>query len=347
MTTWYKQILAIFGCLIMFSSAVHADVLQLKQDYPERYVVQKGDTLWDISGRFLQNPWQWPEIWNYNQQIKNPHLIFPGDELTLVWVDGKPQLVVNRGKTASTIKLSPYVRKTPIDNAITTIPFDTIRPFLEAYRFEDEDTLDDAPYIISASEGALLMGKGSKLYAKGRFDGEQTRFGVYRIGDKYKHPRTKEKLGIQVRKIGSVQLIDQTGDIGTFVADNATSGFLQEDVLLPEDADGVRAFFQPRPVRDDVEAYIMDVVSGVQNVGRFDVVLIDVGSDNGIEPGSVFGVLKSGGVVRDPKKERRKIELPDEVAGNIMIFKAFESISYGLVMKASMPLSVGDRLSAP
>jgi len=342
---WITQLILGAFCAVTASLAV-ADVLQLKQDYPDRYVVQKGDTLWDISARFLQNPWQWPQIWDYNQQIKNPHLIFPGDELSLVWVDGKPQLVVNRGKSASTIKLSPYVRKTPVDNAITTISLDTVRPFLEIYRFISKDDLKESPYILSGAEGSLLMGKGSKLYSRGDLEEGVSLYGVYREGKEYKHPRTKEKLGIQMRNIGTVRLTSEKEGIGTFYTERAASGFMKGDILLPADEDGVAAFFQPRPVRRDMEAKIMEAVSGVKNVGRYDVIMIDVGTEDGVDVGSVFGAYKSGGVVEDPRKGK-KIALPDEVAGNIMVFKALETISYGLVMTASRPLSVGDTLGAP
>lgn len=339
--------LLLSGSLVLSAiTSVVADELQLKQDYPERYIVQKGDTLWDISGRYLQNPWEWPEIWNYNQQIKDPHLIFPGDELTLVWVDGRPQLRVNRGKTASTIKLSPYVRKTPIDSAITTIPLEVIKSFLQSSRFVSKEEIEAAPYVLAAAEGRVMIGKNDRFFAKGDFSDSVKAYTVYREGDTYKHPRTKEKLGTKVTKIGEATVLQRDENTLTLYANAATSGFLRGDLLLPKEEGELQAFFQPKPVIEEIDATIMEVVGGVLNVGKLDVVMIDIGTSEGINEGSVFGVYKDGEAVKDPK-HRGKVDLPDERAGNLMVFKAFDSISYALVMSAEMPLSVGDALGKP
>lgn len=338
----------LFSALMTLATlnVAHADVLQLKEDYPERYVVQKGDTLWDISGRFLKNPWEWPEIWNYNQQIKNPHLIFPGDVLTLVWVNGRPQIQVNRGKTSETIKLSPYVRKTPIDSAITTIPLEAIRPFLESAEFVDKDTLKTSAYIVAAADDRVLMGKGSKIYGRGEFLEGVKEYGVYRVGKKYKHPRTKEKLGTQVKKIGEARLMSLDGEFANLMTEEATTGLLKGDILLPMQDGSLQAFFQPRPVVKPVEASIMEVVGGVFNAGKLDVVMLDIGKNDDIDAGSVFGVYKDGIRVVDPKTNRR-VTLPAELGGNLMVFRSFDSVSYALILSAAVPLNVGDALGRP
>ncbi len=341
----FAVILAFLG-LFYFVSATNADELQIKSSHPDRYVVQEGDTLWAISGRFLENPWQWPQIWDYNQQIKNPHLIFPGDVLTLVWVNGKPQIQVNRGKLASTIKLSPYVRKTPIDNAITTIPLEAVKPFVQMHRFIQPKSLKKAPYVVGGADSRVLMGKDSKLYARGKFEEEVKRYFVFREGKFYKHPQTREKLGLHVQQIGEVSLLNRKDDVATFYVENARTGILKGDYLLPANEDSLQAFFQPKPVVDDINATIMDVEKGVLNVGLFDVVLIDAGTREGVEVGSVFAVKKHGDRIIDPVKNKW-LELPDELAGTLMVFKTFEKISYGLVMSAARPLSVGDKLAAP
>lgn len=332
--------------LSLLAIAATADVVQIKADHPDRYIVQEGDTLWGIAGRFLEKPWDWPEIWDINQQIQNPHLIFPGDELTLLWVDGKPVLRVSRGRVASTIKLSPYVRKTPVDNAIATIPLDAVRPFLQSYRLVERKQLKQAAYIVGGAEQRVLIGNGSKFYARGDFDSTQKHYSVFREGKFYKHPRTKEKLGVQVTQIGEVTQLASGDEVGTFYVDKASTGLLKGDYLLPAEDAGFQAFFQPRPADAGLQAMIMDVERGVRNVGVLDVVLLDVGEREGVAPGHVFSVMKVGERVRDDIKGKW-LDLPPEESGTVMVFKAFDKISYGLILSAQQPLSIGDALVSP
>src|SRR5690554_4306731 len=132
--------------------------VELNSNHPDQYTVVKGDTLWDISGKFLRQPWKWPEIWHANPQVKNPHLIYPGDVLSLVYIDGKPRLVLNRG-TGGTIKLSPGIRKTPMAEAIPSIPLEAINSFLLSNRIIDsKEKFEDAPYVVAGSAERVLSG---------------------------------------------------------------------------------------------------------------------------------------------------------------------------------------------
>ena len=323
-----------------------ADELQLREDHPERYTVLKGDTLWAIAGKFLEKPWNWPKIWDYNSQIKNPHLIFPGDELRLVWVNGKPQIQVDRGKTASTIKLSPFIRKTPVDAAITTIPLEAVEPFVQMHRFIDERDLKNAPYIVGGDNRRVLSGRGSKIYARGEFAKLGDRYTVFREGKVYKHPQTKKKLGLHIEQIGEAELIAKEGELATLMVEKSTTGLRSGDYLLAANDDGLLSVFTPKPVAADMHASIMDVERGVRNAGVFDVVMIDAGAEQGLEAGNVFAVMKVGERIRDHVKNQW-LDLPPEKAGTIMVFKTFEKMSYGLIMSASSPLSVGDLLARP
>jgi hypothetical protein len=162
---------------LMMSVALAAPVA-LNPDHPDRYVVVKGDTLWDISGRFLEKPWLWPEIWQVNPQIANPHLIYPGDVLTLVYVDGRPRIQLQRG---GTVKLSPEVRGTPLADAVPTIPLDAVRPFLTGARVFTQEELDAAPYIVAADEH-VIAGAGDRVYVRANQGVEEQRYDVLRPG---------------------------------------------------------------------------------------------------------------------------------------------------------------------
>jgi hypothetical protein len=184
--------LLIIGSLCSFALAGEE---MLKPGHPTHYVVKKGDTLWDIAGRFLQKPWLWPEIWYVNPQIRNPHLIYPGDRLDLVYVDGKPRLVLSRGP----VKLSPSVRSEPVRQPIPTIPIDHIAPYLSRpYVIDSKDKRLSLPYVLSAADEHLIAGAGQRLYVKGIHKAPNVdQFDIVRLGDPYRDGETGEILGYE------------------------------------------------------------------------------------------------------------------------------------------------------
>ncbi len=160
---------SLVALLLLAASGLAQAQVDLREGHPDRYTVVRGDTLWDISGKFLRQPWKWPELWHANPQIQNPHLIYPGDTLSLVYVDGQPRLVLNRGESRGTIKLSPKIRSTPIAEAIPTIPLDKINSFLLANRIvDDEKTFTSAPYIVAGNAERIVSGTGDRIYARGK-----------------------------------------------------------------------------------------------------------------------------------------------------------------------------------
>jgi len=181
---------ALLLALALTPAVAAADTVTLKADYPDRYIVQKGDTLWDISGRFLNEPWLWPEVWEANPQIENPHLIYPGDEVTLRYKDGRPVVTVGRRGRKGTVRLSPEVRVSELDTAIPTIPIDVIQQFLSRPRVVTEREIDDAPYVLSVGREALIGKPGSKIYARGVAGKSGDRFTVYRKGQVYVEPKS-------------------------------------------------------------------------------------------------------------------------------------------------------------
>ena len=222
----------LLGLVLLAASVwVQAQEPVFKEDHPDTYTVVKGDTLWDISGRFLRLPWKWPEIWHANPQISNPHLIYPGDVISLVYIDGQPRLMVNRGN-GGTIKLSPQARVKPIAEAIPTIPLEAINSFLRAGRIiEDEAIINNAPYVIGGEAESVVLGAGNKVYARGNFSDNVPAYEFYRRGKTYVNPETGELLGIHLQEIGNGNVAAVEGDIATLNVTRSRQEVLE--LLLP------------------------------------------------------------------------------------------------------------------
>lgn len=331
--------------LLAFMSVAAIAQPQLRSDYPSTYTVKAGDTLWDISALYLESPWLWPEIWQVNPQINNPHLIYPGDRLALVYVDGKPRLVINR---AGDIKLSPQMRVSALDSGIPAIPLEVISPFLSRSRVFERGALDLAPYIIAGPDSRILTSAGEKFYGRGNLQGEGRMYGIYRDGVRYKDPETKEELGQQALEIGTARILRFPNDENVFTGQINTSEeeIRLSDRLLPFGDEDVAASFYPKAPAVEVDGVIIGVEGGVSSIGRYDVVTINRGSREGIEAGDVMSVLRAGGKVRDVVA-RETVTLPDERAGLMIVFKVFEKVSYGLILEASMPLSIFDKVGNP
>lgn len=334
--------------LALMATAAYADQVALKDGHPDRYVVVKGDTLWDISTRFLNSPWLWPEVWYVNPQIENPHLIYPGDIISLVYVDGKPQLRVERGK--GTYKLSPQARAERLDKAIPTIPIDAIQQFLTQPLVADETTLSAAAYVVSSADEHLIVGAGDRIYVRG-IDAEQgTRYNVFRPGGPYKDPDTGEILGYEALYLGDGEA-QKFGDPSTLKLTRTTREINIGDRALPMTQEDVYAYFTPHSPDNAIDGTIISVVDGVSQIGQFQVVVLNRGTREGVDVGTVFEIFQRGDLIVDQVKsvDHRKatVQLPDEQAGLLMVFRTFDKVSFGLVMKATSALHVGDHIRTP
>ncbi len=304
----YKKFLA--GLIVLaFSWTLSADELQLQPNHPDSYVVVKGDTLWDISGRFLTKPWLWPEIWEVNPQIENPHLIYPGDLISLHYQDGKPVLRLQRGGMAQgrNVKLSPSVRVSEHDNAIQPIPLDAIRQFLTKPRIVSKEELEMAPYIVSSYDEHLINGSGAKVYVREVQEGAPTRYGVYRSGGPYKNLGSEEVLGYEAIYVGDAQL-QRYGDPATLILTDVEKETLTGDRLLPQE-DYADPQFIPHPPVREVNGSIISVLDGVSQIGQHKVVVLNLGDSDGIEVGHVMGIFQAGKVIRDTVSSK---EVPAE-----------------------------------
>lgn len=339
-----KSIIGVLAGALLAVSAMAADVA-LRADHPEEYVVQKGDTLWDISGRFLEKPWMWPEIWQANPQVANPHLIYPGDRLSLVYVDGRPRLVANRG-SGGVVKLSPEVRSSALGDAIPAIPLEEINAFLTRSRVVGIGELDSAPYVVVGGARHVITGAGDELHARGSFPAGEKNYGVFRPGEVFVDPESREELGQFAREIGGGRLSAIDGDIATMVVNRSREEIRASDRLLPVAEQKITATFFPSPPQGEVDGQILGVEDGVSQVGRLDIVVINRGTREGLVEGNVLAIDRRGELVRDPVTGE-SLQMPDSRGGLLMVFRTFEKLSFGIVLEATQALAVGDRIVNP
>lgn len=360
------KITLISSSLLLAATLVVADEVQVNPDNPESYVVQKGDTLWGIAGKFLTQPWRWPEIWKGNPQIENPHLIYPGDVVSLVYDEsGAPMLAVSSGGAAATaagsreVKLSPEIRSHEREEAIPAIPIDAIRHFLSRPLVVRDGEMSGWPYIVSSYDQHLIAGEGNRVYVRG-LDGMEgpRRYSIYRQGPAY-HAGGGQVIGYEAIYVGEAS-IEKFGDPATATVTQAAREVLNGDRLVPLSAKEVSSDFIPRPPASSVEGSIISVIDGLSEIGQYQVVVLDVGSSQGIEVGNVLGVFQSGKEISDriATGEREyhpfiewlgtgsargeKVRLPEEYAGVVMVFRIFDQVSYALVMEATSALNLND-----
>ena len=335
----YKKIILalVFGG---WSCGLMAEPVALQPQHPTNYTVKRGDTLWDIAGKFLTKPWRWPEIWRVNQQIANPHLIYPGDILTLTYVNGQPSLGLARGRT---VKLTPESRETLHDGAIPPIPLNYIRPFLSRPRVVTPAEFQYAPYVFSSQDQHLISGAGNRIYVRGITDTTQTRYIIYRQGTIYRdHGQNAEILGYEALQVGDA-VIERFGDPATAYVIQSSQEILNGDRLIP-DSDTIYPRFVPRAPDSPVDGTIISVIEGVSQIGQYQVVVLNRGESNGLEPGHVLGIYQAGQWVRD---KTQYVELPNEYIGYLMVFRTFERVSYGLIMHIDRPAHIYDSVGKP
>jgi len=331
----------LLGALLCWNTL--ADNLELNPSHPDRYVVVKGDTLWDISARFLKTPWRWPDIWQANEQIENPHLIYPGDIVELSFVDGQPRLSVKRGDG----KLSPRIRRSSLDDAIPMIPINAIAAFLNKPRVMTQEEYDSAPYIVAFADEHILGSAGYRAYVKGLEAGAAEGYTIVRQGEEYLDGETGESLGFESIYIAESEVKAQA-DITTVMISKTSREVRKADRLLPAEEGVIVQNYYPHVPDADIRGHIVGVVDGVSQVAQYDVVVIDRGAMDGIEEGHVLQIDHAGETVRDVVKGGgAKVTLPDEKAGVLLVFRVFERVSYGLVMENTRVMHRQDVVRTP
>jgi LysM domain len=332
----------------------------LSPDAPSSYTVQRGDTLWAIASKFLSLPWYWPEIWYLNPDIKNPHRIYPGDTLRLVYdAEGKPQIRVERGNE---VRLSPQVRELPLNEAITAIPYDLVAAFMSKPSVIDKDEYSRLPYIVGIGNQLTGAAVDDAVYVRGLANAETgTRYSVVHIGGKLVDPDNHAFLGYQGIYTGRARLdrlASGHDDLAKMVLTESARETLAGDRVVQEKLDVPLDFVPHAPARP-VSGRIISVVDGVTVIGQYHVVVVNRGASDGLEPGNVLGIWEVGETVKDRgpvgltgasefrEPFARSVQLPSELAGHFMVFKTYPHLSYGLIVSSSSELHVGDVVKNP
>lgn len=343
----------LLGALIplLFSAFVWADSLRINPNHPDRYTVVKGDTLWDISGKFLEHPWQWPQLWHNNPQIKNPHWIYPGDTLYFSYVNGEPRLSLSPAEYSGygeAPDLTPHIRESRIEQAIPMIPSDAIAQFLSTPKVVSADELAQAPYVLEIADEHLVAGSGDRVYVRAIENPEGLEYTIYRQGKPYISPDTQEILGYEAEYIADT-LVETPGDPATLRITKSDSEVRRGDRLMLSTAGAMALNYFPRPPEQRVSGSIIRVMGGVTQIGQRDIVVIDKGTADGLEVGHALDIYKKGRIVIDRMQsdEAVPVKLPDELAGVLMVFRPFERVSYALVMNATSAIHTLDRVQTP
>jgi LysM repeat protein len=328
--------------------------LAVNPNAPDSYVVKRGDTLWGIAKVFLRDPWFWPEIWQVNPQVQNPHLIYPGDTLRLVYIQGRPTILLQRGDAA---RVAPRVRSEPLDSAVTAIPYATVAAFMSKPSVLAKEQIKDAPYVLATRDLHVVMADGDTLYARG-FTGPVelgTHYNVVRVGDALRDPDDNRIVGYDGVFTGAGH-ITRGGDPATLIMTESARETEAGDKLFAGGVD-VPLDFIPSAPKVKTNGRIMAVSNGVTIIGQYEVVVINRGAADGLAPGNVLAVFQAGEVIHDTANKgflngmsrlaAPKVRLPDERTGTFMVFKTFEHLSYGLIMEATNVIRVADRVENP
>lgn len=323
---------------------------RLRETAPLRYVVKKGDTLWDISSHFLRDAWQWPEIWYRNDGIKNPHLIYPGDVLTLVYVDGRPRLVaengVSFGGTPGQARMSPMIRAEDRGAAVPAIPMEAIADYLQKSRVVEPETLKKAPYIVAFMDPQVTAGAGSVAYVKNMVAGPNAAYSIVRLGKKFRDPKTGEDLGWEAVPVGEVEVVN-FDKLTTVNIVKSVREVRPGDQLIEHEKEVYDAFFYPKISNQPIVGQIISVLDGTGQIGQYSIVTLNRGAREGVERGDVFNILQTGRVARDPYNTEKRIILPSVQAGQMMVFKVNEKASFALVLSSTRAIVPFDGFITP
>lgn len=343
----YHHLLIFVCAVLLLISGQAAAQPALKTGHPSTYTVQPGDTLWDIAGRFLQQPWRWREIWQANPDLKNPNKLYPGDVLSLSYVNGSPRIIRER-RGRPTVKLSPQIRVEQLDLSIPTIPLARIQQFLSRPQILEDEGLDNFPYVGFIADEHVVGGAGDRIYVKGTEEYEANDYLLVVPGPVYTDPDDGEFLGREANYLGEASML-VPGEVATMVLVKTRQEIVAGTRLIPADRDPMVRDFVPEEPQWPVRGRIIAVLNGVTQIGQYNVVVLNRGSREDLRPGHVLAIYQEGMEVPDPMGKTREdvIKLPDERAGLLMVFRAFERVSYALVLQADRALHVFDQVRNP
>jgi hypothetical protein len=331
-------------------------LMNIRNDAPDRHIVVKGDTLWDISGKFFKDPWKWPQIWGFNKEtIKDPHWIYPGD---VIYLDrrsgtlriGQPGPEETTGMAASGVsnigneeRLSPKILQGPSSHdAIPSIPGSVIGPFLSQPLVIDEGDLEGAPAIIGAREGRVVLGNDDTAFVKSMPTNKGDHWQIFRPGKKFVDPDSGEVLGIEAIYLGNAD-VTHYADVSTITITHAVQEIYAGDRLVVPSVETINAYL-PRAPERKISASVISIYGGVSQGGQNSIITLNKGARDGLEMGHVLALYRKGEVV---KSEGEKYTLPDERYGLTFVFRVFNKVSYALVMQVRRPVELLDHANTP
>jgi len=342
-----------------------ADQLKINDDAPKTHIVVKGDTLWDISAVFLEQPWLWPKLWRLNPEINNPHLIYPGDIITLVYDDkGEPMLVIVKEKAS--YKWSPKVRQKNKDNsAISLLPLEVIAPFIKYDHLFSEEQLEEAPHVIGSDEGYKSSINGFNVYVNEDLDLAKT-YAIYNKGEEIIDPETSDSLGFYVDLVATGQAL-RTGNMSenvpaTLKVSTAKREIRSGYIVVPvHEGQMFPSTFTMKAVDESFRGAIVKATSGGREFGKLEVVMINRGSEHKVSVGNVMAIKRlSPEVVETSQGPEYTIEtsrwnrlvgsdykMPEETLGEIMVFKVYEQASMALILRTEKPARLQDVVTVP
>lgn len=315
--------------------------LQLADDAPQRYTVQKGDTLWDLSATFIQDPWHWPQLWAQNPDIDNPNLIYPGETLVLTrTMSGRLRL-----QPASGQKLQPKIHAKPLDAAIPALPEESIHVFVHGDRIVSTDTVEDAPHILAFDDSRPTGTTGRRTYIKGLDNDGSDRYQIVHPMGPLKDPDSDTVYGTKVRNVGEIK-VSERADVSTARITNSKRTAVVGDHLLPIPTRPLDRGYHPHAPSTQIRAEVVDL-SGEQPVAtQYQVVTVSAGARDGLDRGAILGIHAPGRTVNDPESGN-EVTLPDHKIGSVMVFKTAPRYAFALVMSSDETVSRGAMLRSP
>lgn len=354
---FYKILITVLLAAIV--GAASAKPKWMNPQAPDFYTVKKGDTLWDIAGMYLEEPWRWPEIWAENQTIENPHLIYPGDNILLRFdANGQPSLHLQRSGSHQkrsywengqrVVRLSPKIRSTPAEGAIPTIPTRVIRPFFNRSRVISQEQVDFSPSIVALDEDHLVVGAGDRIYAsKVEPENPVELYAIFRVDKTYQDPKSQSVLGIEGLILGKAQ-VELLGDPASLLVKKSYYEIRVGDKLIEPFQEDVDAFFYPKAPQGDPAGQIISVFDGLSQIGQYQAVVITGGHDHQRMIGDVLAVYQSQKDIPSRMRDKEQVQdFPSLKIGRLILFRVFDKVSYGLVMNATRPIYIEDKVGQP
>ena len=323
----------------------------IRPDAPMNYTVKRGDTLWDIAAVFLKDPWFWPEIWQINPQVENPHLIYPGDVLSLAYgANGDARVMISQYSGA---RLQPRLRSEALDGPVDTIPFSAIAAFLSKPSVLSKEEALAAPHILAFRDHHMIGGTGHEIYVKDLNGTLNQSYAVMHVGDPIRDIGSRDIVGYQAAYVATA-VVQVPGEVTKAVLTDGRREALEGDRLITQQ-NNVSLNFAPHAPSSTIDGQIIDIADDATQIGQYQVVVLNRGGNDGLAPGAVLAVDQKGAVVQDRNRKRPwgksafggKVQLPYERAGTLIVFKVYDRISYGLVIGARGPMQVADRVYNP